>query len=94
MASYPPPEFPVRANALTAWYSRKKWRIGRAGEPPHFPPAGTSVMTPGVGGNLNPLPEPKMRRDRGLAADRDEILERRRAGDADLRHDHAMACRW
>src|SRR5215203_6634367 len=43
-----------------------------------------------LGRDLNPLPEPQMPRDRGLAADRDEILERRRAGDADLRHDHAM----
>ena len=32
-----------------------------------------------------------MPRDRSLAADRDEVLQRRRAGDADLRHDHAMA---
>src|SRR3954469_14892316 len=43
-----------------------------------------------VGRDLNPLPEPQMPRDRGLAADRDEVLQRRRAGDADLRHDHAM----
>src|SRR5215207_1605634 len=45
---------------------------------------------PGVGGDLDPLAEAKMRRDRGLTADRNEILERRRAGDPDLRHDHAM----
>ena len=69
---------------------RPQSSFGESGVSPHALIHPTARLGDGVGGDLHPLAEAKMRRDRGLAADRDEILERRRAGDADLRHDHAM----